>query len=83
MSIHVRDDRHVRSLTGVSRTQFEILLEAFTMTYTELKWQTYQDGLAAGSRQRRPGWWWQKRCFAYHERQAVVSALLFQGLSYL
>ena len=55
MSIHVRDDRHMRSLTGVSLTQFEILLEVFTMTYTELQWQAYQDGLAAGIRQRRPG----------------------------
>lgn len=55
MSIHVRDDRHMRSLTGVSLTQFEILLDVFTMTYTELQWQAYQDGLAAGTRQRRPG----------------------------
>lgn len=55
MSIHVRDDRHMRSLTGVSLIQFEILLEVFTTTYTELQWQAYQDGLAAGTRQRRPG----------------------------
>ena len=55
MSIHVRDDRHMRSLTGVSLTQFEILLDVFTMTYTELQWQAYQAGLAAGTRQRRPG----------------------------
>jgi hypothetical protein len=45
----------MRSLTGVSLTQFEILLDVFTMTYTELQWQAYQDGLAAGTRQRRPG----------------------------
>ena len=55
MSIDVRDDRHMRSLTGVSLTQFEILLDVFTMTYAELQWQAYQDGLAAGRRQRRPG----------------------------
>jgi hypothetical protein len=45
----------MRSLTGVSLTQFEILLEAFAMIYTELQWQAYQDGLAAGTRKRRPG----------------------------
>jgi len=45
----------MRSLTGVSLTQFEILLETFTMTYTELQWQAYQEGLVAGTRQRRPG----------------------------
>ena len=55
MNIQVRDDRHMRSITGLSLTQFEILLEVFTMTFTELQWQAYQDGLAAGIRQRRPG----------------------------
>lgn len=55
MSIHVRDDRHMRSLTGLSLTQFEILLEIFTMIYTDLQRQAYQDGLAAGTRKRCPG----------------------------
>ena len=55
MSIQVRDDRHMRSLTGVSLTQFEILLEAFAMIYAKLQWQAYQAGLAAGTRRRRPG----------------------------
>lgn len=55
MSIHIRDDRHMRSLTGVSLAQFEILLDVFAMIYTELQWQAYQDGLAAGIRQRHPG----------------------------
>jgi hypothetical protein len=55
MSIQVRDDRHMRSLTGVSLTQFEILLDVFTMIYFKLQWQAYQDGLAARTRKRRPG----------------------------
>lgn len=55
MSIHVRDDRHMRALTGLTLLQFEILLEVFTMIYTKLQWQAYQDGLAAGTRQRHPG----------------------------
>ena len=55
MSIQIRDERQMRALTGVSLAQFEILLGAFSMIYTELEWQAYQDGLAAGTRRRRPG----------------------------
>ena len=55
MSINIRDDRHLRSLTGVSQAQFDILLDTFTMTYTEIQWQSYQEGLVAGTRKRRPG----------------------------
>ncbi len=55
MKIQIRDDRQMRSLTGMSLTQFEILLEAFTTTYKQLQWQAYQEGLAAGVRRRRPG----------------------------
>jgi hypothetical protein len=55
MSLQIRDDRQMRALTGLSLTQFDILLEAFTKIYTELQWQAYQDGLANGTRKRRPG----------------------------
>jgi hypothetical protein len=55
MSLQIRDDRHMRSLTGVSEAQFEILLETFSMTYLEMQWQVYQDGIASGIRKRRPG----------------------------
>jgi hypothetical protein len=55
MSIKISDDRQMRSLTGVTQTQFEILLETFTMTYDQMRWQAYQDGLASGDRKRRPG----------------------------
>ena len=55
MSIKVRDDRHLRALTGVSATKFEILLEAFAKSYTEMQWEAFEAGLAAGTRQRRPG----------------------------
>ena len=55
MNIQIRDDRQIRSLTGLSQTQFEILLETFTSTFTELQWQAYQEGLANGTRKRRPG----------------------------
>jgi len=55
MNLQIRDDRHLRSLTGVSETQFEILLETFSMTYTKMQWQAYQDGSVAGIRKRCPG----------------------------
>lgn len=55
MSLQIRDERHMRSLTGVSEAQFEILLETFSMTYLEMQWQSYQTGLITGIRQRRPG----------------------------
>ena len=55
MSINVRDDRHMRSLTGVSLAQFEILLDEFVIIYAKLEEQAYQDGVAAGTRKRRPG----------------------------
>jgi len=55
MSIKIRDDRHMRSLTGVTQAQFEILLETFTKTYSQMQWQAYEDGLANGIRKRQPG----------------------------
>jgi hypothetical protein len=55
MSIKIRNDSHLRSLTGLNQEQFEILLETFTATCAELREQAYQEGLAAGTRRRRPG----------------------------
>ena len=55
MSITIRDDRHFRSLTGVTRKQFDILLEAFTSIFETLRQRAYQDGVSAGTRKRRPG----------------------------
>jgi hypothetical protein len=55
MSLHIRDERQMRSLTGVSLSQFEILLEVFTKIYHDMQWQAYQEGLAAGTRKRQPG----------------------------
>lgn len=55
MSIKIRDDRHLRSLTGVTQEQFEILLEAFTNSYNQTQWQAYQIGKTTGKRKRLPG----------------------------
>lgn len=45
----------MRSLTGISLRQVESLLEAFILCYTRQKWRSYEEGLATGTRQRRPG----------------------------
>ncbi len=55
MSITIRDDRHLRSLTGLTRKQFDVLLEAFTSAFETLRQRAYREGLAAGTRSRRPG----------------------------
>ena len=44
MSITIRDDRHFRSLTGVTQKQFDILPEAFTSIFETLRQRVYQDG---------------------------------------
>ena len=53
--IKIRDDRQMRSLTGVTQAQFEILLEPFTTCYVQWQEQSYQESLAKGERKRRPG----------------------------
>lgn len=55
MSLYIRDDRQMRSLTGLSLSQFDRLLEVFTRIYHQTQWQAYQAGLQAGTRQRQPG----------------------------
>lgn len=55
MSLAIRDDRQMRALTGVSISQFDILLAVFSETYKALAWQAYQEGLKDGTRKRRPG----------------------------
>lgn len=55
MNITIRDDRHLRSLTGVTQKQFDILLEAFTSIFETLRQRAYREGVSAGTRKRRPG----------------------------
>jgi len=55
MVIKIRDDRHMRALTGLSIDQFGQLLPTFSQVYQEVKWQEYEKGLASGKRRRRPG----------------------------
>lgn len=53
--LDVRDDRYMRSLTGLSISQFATLLETFSAVYQEMRQQAYETERAAGTRQRRPG----------------------------
>lgn len=55
MVINIRDDRHMRSLTGLSQAQFDQLLPTFAMVYQEAQQEAYEKGMAAGTRQRQPG----------------------------
>jgi hypothetical protein len=55
MVIQIRDDRQMRALTGLSQKQFEALLTEFTAVYEERRWKAYEQGVAAGKRQRKPG----------------------------
>lgn len=55
MNTDIRDDRQMRALTGVTVEQFEILWESFNQTYQMWQWQAYEEGVANGSRSRRPG----------------------------
>ena len=45
----------MRALTGLTKSQFEYLVSEFTIDYQDQQEQRYQEGLAAGKRQRRPG----------------------------
>ncbi len=55
MSITIRDDRHLRALTGLTQKQFDLLLETFTLIFETLRQRAYQEGFSAGTRRRRPG----------------------------
>lgn len=55
MVINIRDDRHMKSLTGLSQAQFDQLLPTFAMVYQEAQQEAYEKGMAAGTRQRQPG----------------------------
>lgn len=55
MVLRVRDDRHMRSLTGLSQSQFDQLLPTFATVYQEAQQEAYEKGMAAGTRQRKLG----------------------------
>ena len=55
MVLRIRDDRHMRSLTGLSQSQFDQLLPTFAAVYQESQQEAYEKGIAAGTRQRKLG----------------------------
>lgn len=55
MVIKIRDDRHMKSLTGLSQEQFDQLLPTFTLVYEETRQEIYAEGREAGTRRRKPG----------------------------
>ena len=55
MELQVRDERQLKALTGLSQTQFDPLVPVFSTIYTEKQQQEYEEGVAAGTRRRKPG----------------------------
>jgi hypothetical protein len=55
MGIHVRDERHLKALTGLSQAPFDDLLSAFSDIYGATQWRHYEEGVASGTRRRKPG----------------------------
>ncbi len=55
MGLHIRDDRQMKALTGLSQAQFDHLLSVFCEIYRATQQKTYEEGVAAGTRRRHPG----------------------------
>ena len=55
MGLHIRDERQMKALTGLSQAQFDSLLPVFSAIYRATQQQTYEEGLQSGTRRRRPG----------------------------
>src|SRR4030095_11925747 len=55
MGLHIRDDRQMKALTGLSQDQFDHLLRFFIAIYKTTQQQTYAAGVASGTRKRKPG----------------------------
>ena len=55
MGLHMRDERQMKALTGLSQAQFDSLLPVFSALYRAAQQQTYEEGSQSGTRRRRPG----------------------------
>ena len=53
--LKIRDDRHMRSLTGLTQAQFDEFLPTFTQVYDAERRTEYIREQLAGKRQRKPG----------------------------
>ena len=55
MGMHIRDERQMKALTGLSQAQFNHLLPVFSDIYQATQQKTYEQGIASGTRRRKPG----------------------------
>ena len=55
MGIPVRDERHMKAFTGLSQAQFDDLLSACSDLYGATQRRHYEEGVASGTRRRKPG----------------------------
>ena len=55
MGLHIRDDRQMQALTGLSQAQCDPLRLAFSDLYQVSQQKTYEEGVESGTRRRKPG----------------------------
>jgi hypothetical protein len=55
MGLQIHDERQMKALTGLSQAQFNHLLSVFSDIYQATQHKTYAEGVAAGTRRRKPG----------------------------
>jgi DDE superfamily endonuclease len=55
MGLHIRDERQMKALTGLSQAQFDSLLPVFRDIYRAAQQHAYEKGSQSGTRLRRPG----------------------------
>jgi len=55
MGLHMRDDRQMKALTGLSHAQCDHLLPVFSEISRATQPHTYEAGVASGTRRRHPG----------------------------
>ena len=55
MGLLIRDDRQMKALTGLSQAQCDALLPVFHDMYQTARRHTYAQGVASGTRRRKPG----------------------------
>ena len=53
MGLHIRDERQMKALTGLSQAQFDHLLSVFSDISQAAQQQAYATGLASGIADRR------------------------------
>ena len=55
MGLHIRDERQMKALTGLSQAQFDSLLPVFRDIYRAAQQHAYEKGSQSGTGRRRPG----------------------------